>query len=298
MIIVRLSGGLGNQMFQYAAALRLAHIHDVALKIDTSKLDSHNPLDTPRRYELERFRISADNATSEECKICEGLGKKWLTPVSRILQKCGILPSKSGFHYYRERCFSFDRHFLNLPNNVCLEGFWQSEKYFQVIRASIMNEFSLRDGLTGINVRLAENISASNSVSLHVRRGDYISNPAAARYHGTCDIDYYSRAIDEIKQRVTVPHLFVFSDAPGWAVTNLNLDIPTTFIDHNASSNSCEDLSLMRLCKHNIIANSSFSWWGAWLNENTGKTIIAPAQWFRKSGVDTRDLIPETWLRM
>lgn len=298
MIIVRLSGGLGNQMFQYAAARRLAHIHGTVLKLDTSRLDRANPLDTPREYELGYFRITAGKAIPGECETFEELGKEWLNPVYRLLQKFGFLPSKSGFRYYRERRFSFDGRVLRLPDNICLDGYWQSEKYFRDIRDVITAEFTLLDGPAGMNLRLAEQISACNSVSLHVRRGDYIANPAAARYHGTCGIGYYSRAIEEIKKRVALPHLFIFSDDPEWVATNLKPDIPATFIDHNNTSNGGEDLNLMRLCKHNVIANSSFSWWGAWLNGNPGKTVIAPVHWFKEPGMDTRDLIPEDWLRV
>jgi hypothetical protein len=298
MIIVRLSGGLGNQMFQYAAARRLAHIHGTVLKLDTSRLDRTNPLDTPREYELGCFRITAGKAAAGECETCENLGKKRLNPVYRLLQKFGFLPSKSGFRYYRESRFSFDGRVLRLPDNICLDGYWQSEKYFRDIRDIITAEFTLPAGPVGMNLRLAEQMAACNSVSLHVRRGDYIANPAAACYHGTCGIGYYSGAIEEIKKRVALPHLFVFSDDPEWTVTNLKSDIPVTFISHNDTSQGGEDLILMSLCKHNIIANSSFSWWGAWLNRNPDKTVIAPAKWFEDPAIDTKDLIPEGWVRL
>ncbi len=298
MIIVRLSGGLGNQMFQYAAALRLAHVHDAVLKIDTSRLDKTEPLETPREYELGCFRITAGKAAAGERELCGDLAEKSRKPLFRVLRKCGFLPSNNGFRYYRERSFSFDGRVLRLPDNICLDGYWQCEKYFRDIRDTITSEFTLRDGPAGKNARLAEQIEACNSVSLHVRRGDYVANPAAAHFHGVCGLDYYSGAIEEIKKRVVAPHLFVFSDDPEWAATNIRSDIPVTFADHNGTGDGGRDLDLMRLCKHNIIANSSFSWWGAWLNENPGKTVIAPARWFQEPGIDTRDLVPKGWLRI
>jgi hypothetical protein len=298
MIIVRLSGGLGNQMFQYATARRLAHIHGSVLKVDTSRLDKTCSIDTPREYGLDFFRITAGKTTSRESETCEKLGEKRLGAVSRFLRKFGLLPSKSGIRYYRQCHFHFDERVLKLPDNLCLDGYWQSEKYFLDIRDIITDEFTPAELPTDMNLRLAEQISECNSVSLHVRRGDYVANPVTARYHGACGIEYYSRAIDEIKKRVALPHLFVFSDDPGWTAANLSADIPTTFIDHNGTSSCGEDLNLMRLCGHNIIANSSFSWWGAWLNGNPGKTVIAPVQWFKEPGLNTKDLIPEGWLRI
>lgn len=298
MIIVRLSGGLGNQMFQYAAGLRLARLHGSELKLDTSLFDTPAPVDTPRRFELGCFRISASRATREERRACRELGAWKVTPLFRLLQRCGRYPSSSGLCYYRELRFGFDGRLAALPDNVCLEGFWQSEKYFSDIRDIVRREFTPLVNMEGINARLAERISSTDSVSLHIRRGDYVSNPAAMSYHGTCSMEYYARALELIGRQVERPHLFIFSDDPAWAAANLKSGMPTTFVDNNGVDSCQDDLELMRRCRHNIIANSSFSWWGAWLNEHRDKTVIAPRRWFRETGVDTRDLIPEGWLRL
>jgi hypothetical protein len=298
MIIVRLSGGLGNQMFQYAAGRQLAHLLGSGLKLDTSLFDTPAPGDTPRRFELGGYAISAGMATGEERRICRELGRIKVTPLFRLLQRCGRYPSRGGIRYYRELGFRFDCRLETLPDNLCLEGFWQSEKYFSSIGDIIRQELTPLKELSGHNARLAERIAATNSVSLHIRRGDYVSNPAAMSYHGTCTLEYYAGALELIARRVERPHLFVFSDDPAWAAENLKCAMPTTFVDHNDADNGQDDLELMRRCRHNIIANSSFSWWGAWLNEHPGKTVIAPLRWFREPGVDTRDLIPEGWLRL
>lgn len=297
MIIVRLSGGLGNQMFQYAAGRHLAQIHNAELRLDTSLFDTPAPGDTPRRFELGQYAISAGMATAEERRACQELGMRKVTPLFRFLQRCGRYPSQAGLRYYRELSFGFDSRLATLPDNICLEGFWQSEQYFRHIADIIRHEFTPLASLEGINVHLAERIAACESVSLHIRRGDYVSNPAAQSYHGTCSLEYYATALDLIGQRVKKPHVFVFSDDPAWAAANLKTTMPTTFVDNNDAASGQDDLELMRRCRHNIIANSSFSWWGAWLNENRDKSVIAPLRWFRET-VDTRDLIPESWLRL
>lgn len=298
MIIVRLSGGLGNQMFQYAAGLQLARLHGAELKLDTSLFDNPAPGDTPRRYELGQYAISAAMATAEERRVCQEFGRIKITPLFRLLQRCGRYPARAGVRYYRELRFRFDSRLGRVPDNVCLEGFWQSEKYFIRISDIIRQEFTPRGSLEGINARLAERIVATDSVSLHIRRGDYVSNPAAMSYHGCCSLEYYARALAQIGRRVARPHLFVFSDDPAWAAAHLSPPMPTTFVDNNDADSGQNDLELMRRCRHNIIANSSFSWWGAWLNEQTDKTVIAPLRWFREPGVDSRDLIPESWLML
>jgi hypothetical protein len=134
------------------------------------------------------------------------------------------------------------------------------------------------------------------SVAVHVRRGDYVSNEAASKTHGLTGVDYYRAAVEQISKKVVRPNLYVFSDDPNWCKDNLAFKQATTYVAHN--SDGAEDLRLMRLCRHNIIANSSFSWWGAWLNENPAKQVIAPQTWFADSIHNTKDLIPSTWQKI
>ncbi len=150
----------------------------------------------------------------------------------------------------------------------------------------------------GRNKDIGEMIQSFKSVSLHIRRGDYVSNKVTNQVHGVCDLNYYSHAISYIAERISNTHLFVFSDDPEWAKGNLKTEIPTFFVDNNRADKDYEDLKLMRQCKHNIIANSSFSWWGAWLNQNAGKIVIAPKKWFNDKSINTKDLIPEKWIRL
>jgi len=297
MILVRLSGGLGNQMFQYAAARRLAAVHDTVLKIDTSRLLNSNPLDTRRDYALGCFTISAEMASRSERDLCEKLRRHATSPLFRMLQKCGLCRTAAGLHYIRQKGPGFDSTILGLPDNVCLEGFWQSEKYFLDIKDLLKNDFTLRNSLHGKDLQLAEKIRASNAVSLHVRRGDYLTNPHAARHHGTCDMDYYARAVQFIREKIPTAQLFIFSDDPKWTETNLRFDLPATFVSDSDLVGDGRDLTLMSMCRHHIIANSSFSWWGAWLCDNQEKTVIAPARWFTDPERNSMDIIPEGWLR-
>jgi hypothetical protein len=296
MIIVRLSGGLGNQMFQYAAAKRLAAMHGAILKLDTTRLLKTAPVDTPREYALGCFNISAAFASVVEGVLCDKLGNRHSSPLFQILVGFGLHRTETGLRYVRQQGTAFDRSILDLPDNVCLEGFWQSEKYFPGIRDILHKEFTLRNALEGEDLKLAERIQACNAVSLHVRRGDYLSNPHAARHHGTCGGDYYGRAVRYIGEKVPSPHLFIFSDDPAWTRANLKYDLPTTFVSSIDQTDDGRDLTLMSMCRHHIIANSSFSWWGAWLGEYPGKTVIAPLRWFADPARDASDIIPEGWI--
>jgi hypothetical protein len=284
-------------MFQYATARRLAAVHGTVLKIDTTRLLKSDPLDTPRDYALGCFNISAEMASLAERTSCEKLHKRDTSPVFRILHKCFPGGTNSGFRYFRQQGTAFDSTILGLPNNVCLEGFWQSEKYFIDIRALLKKEFTPRAPLEGENLYLAEKIQACTAVSLHVRRGDYLTNPHAARHHGTCDMEYYARAVHFIREKIPAVHLFIFSDDPKWTEATLRYDLPTTFVSKTEAKGEGRDLTLMSMCRHHIIANSSFSWWGAWLGENQGKTVIAPVRWYADPARDTADIIPEGWLR-
>jgi hypothetical protein len=297
MIIVRLSGGLGNQMFQYAAALRLAVVHGATVKLDTTRLQMTAPGDTPRDYALGCFAISGELASTAEGALCRQLAKRAAAPLMRLLRVGGRDVSLNGICYVRQASPAFDSAILSLPDNVCLDGFWQSEQYFCDIRDTLKREFTLRHGLSDADQALADTIVSSTAVSLHVRRGDYLTNPHAARHHGSCDLDYYRQAVDFIRKNCATPHLFVFSDDPDWTGANLRFDLPTTYVSGGDQS-AGRDLMLMRLCRHHIIANSSFSWWGAWLADDPAKVVLAPARWFADPSRDDSAIIPDTWLRL
>jgi len=183
------------------------------------------------------------------------------------------------------------------PSSCYLKGYWQSERYFSAVADAIRTDFTFRLPMSEENSRLAEAIGAVNAVSLHVRRGDYLSNPHTLSVHGVCSIEYYVRAIRYIVDRVSDPVFFVFSDDLDWVKTALRINYPCHFVDHNRGRESYNDMRLMSLCSHHVLANSSFSWWGAWLNPSESKIVVAPSQWFAKP-VDVTDLLPEGWVRL
>lgn len=292
MVIVKLRGGLGNQMFQYAAGRQLAILHQTTLKLDISIYRCGGL----RSYDLEAFRIEGKLAKDEEvARIRAGRNL-----VTRFASWLGLPRGESqGGPVFRETGVKpFNPSIAETPGDVYLDGYWQSEKYFADISDVIRREFTVRSPLVATNLRIAEMISNTQSVSIHVRRGDYVSNPATARVHGVCSLDYYRRCMALIAERIGRPHFYVFSDDPDWVMENLRSDHPCTCVTHNDASHGHEDLRLMTMCEHNIIANSSFSWWGAWLNVNPDKLVFAPQEWFRDRSIDTRDLLPVDWIRV
>jgi hypothetical protein len=196
-----------------------------------------------------------------------------------------------------EKHFNFDSRILELSGTAYLNGYWQSEKYFMDAGDAIRSDFDLSCGPSPVSERIAGSIANSQSVSIHVRRGDYVTNSAVGGYHGEQRLDYYLASIKHIAQNVRSPHFFVFSDDPVWCRTNLKLEHPVIYVDHNGPETAYEDMWLMSLCKHHVIANSSFSWWGAWLCRNPEKIVIAPKKWFVDESINTIDLVPDTWIR-
>ncbi|MGB6068613.1 MAG: alpha-1,2-fucosyltransferase [Desulfomonilaceae bacterium] len=292
VVIVALNGGLGNQMFQYAAARTVSSRLNVPLKLDVSGF-IHEPL---RTYRLKHFNIVENFASAGElASFGRSKGKGLYPRLLRLTRFMGLLETKAVI---RERHFQVCPEIWNAPPEVYLEGYWQSERYFREIACTIRDEFQVKHPLAGRNAVMAECIRNTGSVSVHIRRGDYATDPHINCIHGVCAPDYYQRAIAFMAQRVGRLHSFVFSDDPVWVKGNLALDYPTTVVDHNGVDGDYEDLRLMTMCKHHIIANSSFSWWGAWLAQNPDKVIIAPTKWFNTSEFDSSDLVPRGWIRM
>ncbi|GBG57986.1 alpha-1,2-fucosyltransferase [Sporomusaceae bacterium FL31] len=290
MIIVKLIGGLGNQLFQYSMARRISFISGEEIKLDLSEFKEYKL----RVYELHNFNIIENIATPDEIEKLAGCNSIYTKFFKKITS---ILPFNKKT-YVKEKSFCFDSEILSINKNAYLEGYWQSEKYFKDIEEIIRSEITIKSPLSGKNLQLAEKIENTNAIAIHIRRGDYASNPLTNEYHGLCHINYYHEAISLLLKKIRDPQFFVFSDDCEWSQQNLNLPYPTTFVNHNGSDYAYEDIRLMSLCKHNVIANSSFSWWGAWLNRNPQKMVIAPKQWFKKHEIDTSDLIPDKWIRI
>jgi hypothetical protein len=204
----------------------------------------------------------------------------------------------ANFQRIEEKHFHFDPGMLNLPDNVYINGYWQSEKYFKDIEEVLRKDFTVISPINQENQRMLNLINSTDSVSLHVRRGDYVTNPTTNSFHGTCSLDYYAKAVRYIIENISNPHFFLISDDPDWVKENISINKPVTVIDINTTDNGYDDLRLMSKCKHNIIANSSFSWWGAWLNNNPQKIVIAPEKWFLSPELNTKDLIPQGWMKL
>ncbi|SRR5712691_8780955 len=290
MVIVKLIGGLGNQMFQYALGRTLSLLHDAELKLDVSPFDRYKL----HGYALGHLNVQENLASAREVRHAKVAGW-WNRVVSKTPSQAA---SPGSWIWVRESSFCFDERILGTKANCYLDGYWQSEKYFSSQANVIRNEFALRSSLDPESNRVAEVIRNSTSVSIHVRRGDYVSSLKTSKIHGTCSADYYREAAALISSEVTDPRFFVFSDDPEWTRFNLPVRGAVTYVTHNGADRNYADLHLMRLCKHHIIANSSFSWWGAWLAASPTKIVVAPKLWFSSASHDTTDLIPDTWIRI
>jgi hypothetical protein len=292
VIITRLFGGLGNQLFQYAAGRAIAIRLGVELRLDITKFASY----TLHRYSLGPFRAPKRIATVREIGRARGEGYGLVVRVRRLLTRIPALERRSTRDlpgYLRGTSALFDPRLLDAPDGAYLEGSWQSERYFSDVREVVLRDFEVATPSGGQDAAVAAEIGAHGSISLHVRRCDYVADPA--RNLSTCDEGYYSRAIEYLKDRVENPRLFVFSDDPGWVRANMRFGLPMTYVAHNGPDRNYEDLRLMSLCRHNVVANSSFSWWGAWLNRNPGKIVIAPREWFPGETPGSNDVRPASW---
>lgn len=290
-VITRLNGGLGNQLFQFSAGLSLALRLNCKLKLDLTEFSS-DPL---RHYELDKFCISAEMASPEEVSRVIVNPTRFQRGYSRLLIKLGYGLDRIAL---KENKFSYNEIFNNIRHPVYLCGYWQSQNYFMDSEQELRKELNMAGDLGNASKKFLEEILQCASVSLHIRRGDYVTNPSAAAVHGICSLGYYNTAVNHIGNLVKNPVFFVFSDDLQWAKDNLRCHYPMQFVDANGPDRSVEDMWLMKSCKHHIIANSSFSWWGAWLNERPDKIVIAPRVWFLDRKIDTRDLIPEKWHRL
>lgn len=287
-VITRLNGGLGNQLFQYAAGRALAERLDVPLKIDISEFETY-PL---RRFELNKFQINAEIATQNEVTRFVINQSRFQRSVCRVAIALGVKFSKIPLN---ENKFNYDGVFEKIRYPMYLNGYWQSEKYFKSAEKTLRGELCLAKALDETSEKFFFEIQKYSAISLHIRRGDYLTNPSAAAVHGVCPLDYYYSAIRHIAAHVENPYFFVFSDDQQWAKDNLRIGHPVQFVDVNGPDRGVEDMWLMKSCKHHIIANSSFSWWAAWLNNYQDKIVIAPRGWFLNKKINVKDLLPKQW---
>lgn len=295
-IITQLTGGLGNQLFQYAYGKALAKRNKVPIKIDISFFDNYEF----HEYSLIPFGIDKAYASKKDCK-------KLLNPETtfnaRFMHALFGVKTPPGVHskfILKEKGFVFNPDYLEVAAPKYLIGYWQTEKYFKEIETIIRQQFEIIIPPSNENQTMLDIIKNTNSISLHVRRGNYVTVSGFNDFFGTCSLDYYNKSIAFIKERVDNPVFFIFSNDMVWCKENMNFEGQKIFVDINDEKTDYEDLRLMQNCKHNIIANSTFSWWAAWLNMNAGKIVITPERWFanKEMQAKTYDLIPEGWIKL
>ncbi|MDP3119202.1 MAG: alpha-1,2-fucosyltransferase [Sulfuricurvum sp.] len=283
MIIVKPVGGLTSQMHKYAMGKALSLKHDVPLKLDLSWFEDTQKTDTPWPYQLDYFHINAQIATFDEIKSLKG-SNFFNTWARRIKRYIGINLYKKT---YINQSFLSKENFLKLGPNTYLEGEWAGFEYFSEYKKEILDELSLKIPLSLKTQEHLAKIKNENSVSMHIRRGDYVFNPEAAKFHAICSSDYYQEAIDYITERLPDIKLYIFSDDIAWTKEHLHFDLDTIYVEN---TQNYEDLELMAACKHNIMANSGFSLWGAWMNQNPSKIVISPTVWVFDTNINQKIL--------
>lgn len=300
MIIVRLEGGLGNQMFQYALGRHLSLINKTELKFDLSGLDKKNyaPGMVQRELRLTVFDTLINIASEQEIRDVVTSGISKVENLIYKIQRRSTIPYFRKNELFENTWFKFDKNMLRAGKNVHLTGYWQSFHYFKAIREVLLNEFTFKEYPNQHHYPFSKSIHEQNSVSLHIRRGDYINNSDTLKLHGICSTDYYQAAVKEISRRIKKPVFYIFSDDINWVKENFSIDYPCIYVSETEQQKDYFDMHLMSTCKHNIIANSSFSWWGAWLNRNPYKIVLAPKKWMADHGINTNDLVPENWIRL
>jgi len=290
MIIVRLKGGMGNQMFQYTLGRALSLKYNVPLKLDLSFLSITTPrLNlTLRNYDLDVFNIKADIVPLRNICFTDRLFKGLS---GKIFESLRLLSFSKGV----EHSFCFNPYVLNIGPNGYLDGYWQSPKYFEGIEDIIREDFTFKNKFSDKIIKLGEEIKSCNSLCVHVRRGDYVGN----KNHEIVGKEYYNKAIEKMKTLTKIDKIYVFSDDIKWCEENMNFEFPTMFVNKQYTGEKNEGhLFLMTQCKNFIIPNSTFSWWGAWLSDNKNKVVIVPKKWFPFMIFNKDDIVLKEWIRI
>lgn len=278
MIEINLKGGLGNQMFQYSTGRRLSIKYKTDLVLNTEYFLNIPHGDVPRKYQLDIFNID------KNIKI-----KETISPTKKLFQK---IFSKLLCENIQISIASF---LLQIGSSAHLNGYFQSEKYFKDIRDILLKEFTLTKELGEEAKKIKSILEKSEGVAVNIRRGDYL-RPDYMKIYGTCDMEYYNKSIEYIKNKVKNPLFCVFSDDPEWVKKEFKMD--NAIFAGNDIMKDYEQMYLMTICKHNIIANSSFAWWGAWLNQNKNKIVIGPKKWLVNKTSDELDILPSEWIKI
>jgi len=282
MITLRLQGGLGNQMFAYATAKSLAERNHTSLVLDINAFK----YDSLRHFELDKYNIDA--IVTDKFYFFK-----------KTIRKLSL--ERFFSNYYVEKSLLYDDNlYKNVSDSLYLEGYFQSEKYFKNRREKLLEEFCIKGELSSYTQEVALKIKASPmSVSLHIRRGDYVANEQTQAIHGSTPLSYYKKSMLYLEERFGDVEYFIFSDDIEWVQENLKIQ-NAIYVKNDRERIPHEDIYLMSLCHHNIIANSSFSWWGAWLNNYDKKIVIAPKRWFvdEKLYQQSKDIVCESWIQL
>jgi len=291
LIIVRLNGGLGNQLFQYAVAYSLAIKNQDVMKIDLINQSYFGYSASPSGHEVMNFNIQAQIASADEVE-------SFRTPYGALSSIKRIFNQKVLKRYYHD----WHPEIMALKGDVYLDGYFQSSQYFSQVSDQLCQEFTLNRSLITNCLDICNLINKERcSVSVHVRRGDYVNNPRNKVLRDICSPDYFYEAINRLELEFNDVTLIVFSDDIEWVKNNLTWKANTIFISdmlgrNRGSLSASEELFLMSNCHHNIISNSTFSWWGAYLNQNKKKMVIAPSLWNRSQIFNHKNIIPTGWI--
>ena len=288
MIVVRIIGGLGNQMFQYALGRRLSIDTGQVLRLDANT-PNPNPLGI---FDLDRFAIGGLRVGRRESQYFWRPLVKAAEIAHRMSFRVGML------RVALEGSLEFHPEVLENRGTVYLAGNWQSERYFAEIAPVLRRDFQVVEPPSQADRALLGEMTSGDSVCVHVRRGDYVADPAVYASHGVCGEDYYAAARRRMAERLSAPRFYVFSDDQVWARTAMGSWPSTKIVDHHPAAARHADFRLMTACRHFIIANSSFSWWAAWLSDSVEKTVIAPRNWFANPAWQSAHIVPETWQRL
>jgi hypothetical protein len=280
-------GGLGNQLFQFAAGRRLAIRHGAELVLDLGWFRHEGRGVVPvRSYQLGALDLNA-RVTRVHPRALAAFESG---------RRRGLRRRKLEVIRQRDGDFGVDRRVLNASDDVLLIGYWQSEEYFADVAGAVRQELGIATRPVSAQYAVLDRlVDRSSAVAVHVRRGDYVSNPRTHAFHGVLDRDYYRRALDYVRGRRTATTLLGFSDDPDWVERELAADLGLTVV---RGGDALQELRLMSRCAHHVVANSSFSWWGAWLGERDDSLVVAPQRWFADPRADTRSIVPERWRRL
>ncbi len=283
MNVVWIDGGLGNQMFQYALALKMQS-RGIQVKIDVTKYEQHHA-----HNDFELDRIFGIDCRYAELREIRKLGYQKANHLTEFLKRTPFRKKT----IYNNESYAFDERVLGL-DGYYVEGYWQSERYFSDIKEHILKTYQF-PVFSAKQQRWADRIRRTCSVGVHIRRGDYLKYPYL---QDICTVEYYRRAMQYVRKQIPENvEFYIFTNDFPWAEKHFR-GANCHFVKGNEGKDSFRDMQLMSICRHNIVANSSFSWWAAWLNQNPRKMIIAPERWTNSESKEQVDIIPQEWIKI